>query len=444
MGGYLTVMDSSQDFPPPVMRQDLSIFPDEADEEGAPQWVMHDPLCNRFFSIRQNEVELLPFINGDSIDNIIINARQILKRIFGKQEVEALFNFLRVNNLVVGDAHQQAWYRRQRTAKPSVFARLARSYLFFRIPLWRPENFLEKTAPFVSVLTQKRIQVVIAILGFAGLFLVTRQFDRFLATFPYLFNLQGIFLFATSLMFVKILHELGHAYSAKFQGCKVPVIGVAILLGRPVLYTDTSDVWRLASRNARLEITAAGIKVEFAVAALALFAWNFTSDGILCTIFFLLATTTWITSVFINFNPFLRYDGYYLLSDLWRIPNLEQRAFAMAKWFIHNKILGLEGEPPEPFKIRLVVFAFSAWIYRFLLFLGIALLVYHFFFKLLGIFLFVIEIAYFIVRPVYNEISSYYKLRDQLRWNRTLIRTLLICFFVLGFCFFPWSRTIHL
>lgn len=115
----------------------------------------------------------------------------------------------------------------------------------------------------------------------------------------------------------------------------------------------------------------------------------------------------------INLNPFMRFDGYYLLSDWLEVENLQDRAFARGKWWLREKLFGLGDPPPEPFGEPLgkglLVYAFGTWIYRFFLFLGIAVLVYAYFFKVLGIFLFLVEILWFIGLPIWRELQAWWK-----------------------------------
>ena len=89
----------------------------------------------------------------------------------------------------------------------------------------------------------------------------------------------------------------------------------------------------------------------------------------------------------------MRFDGYYVLADFLRVENLQPRAFSLAKWKLRQIIFGLNHKQPEKMntnKINFLIFyAWSTWIYRFFLFIGIAILVYHYTFKVLGIILFV-------------------------------------------------------
>ncbi len=201
---------------------------------------------------------------------------------------------------------------------------------------------------------------------------------------------------------MKAIHELGHALMATRYGVKVPSMGVALMVLAPFLYSDVSDAWRLASRRQRLAIDWAGILAELMLASVALTAWVFLPDGMLKTIAFVTATTSLVMSLVLNLNPFMRFDGYYILADWTGIPNLQTRAIVVGRWLMREVLFGLGAQPPEPFSRRalviLALYAYAIWIYRFFLFLGIALLVYHATFKVLGIILFLIEIGWFIAR----------------------------------------------
>src|SRR5690606_32070695 len=145
---------------------------------------------------------------------------------------------------------------------------------------------------------------------------------------------------------------------------------------------------------------------------------GFLPDGIFKSAAFILATTSWVLSLVINLNPFMRFDGYYILSDLLGVKNLQQRSFALGKWKLRETLFRLNLPPPEVLDksliSKLVIYAWGVWIYRFFLFLGIALLVYHFFFKVLGIILFIVEILWFIVLPIAKELSWWWDLRKKI------------------------------
>lgn len=228
-----------------------------------------------------------------------------------------------------------------------------------------------------------------------------------------------------ALTFAKLCHEFGHAFMAKRAGCRVQSMGLAFMVLLPMFYTDVSDAWRVRDRRSRLLIGAGGVLAELSLAVLALLAWSLLPDGPARTAAFMLASATWITTLVINLNPFMRFDGYFLISDLWGVDNLQQRAFALCRWRLREALFGY-GEPaPEPWspamRKRLLIWGYGSWIWRAILFLGIALAVYHLFFKVLGIFLMLVELLWFIGLPIWRELGEWWQRREQANPRKALL-----------------------
>jgi len=173
---------------------------------------------------------------------------------------------------------------------------LVHHYLFVKIPLVHPHNFLKATLPIVAPLYTATAGWTFSVVGLIGLILIGRQWDAFISTFLYFFNWRGAILYSLSLGAVKIVHELGHAYTATRFGCRVPTMGVAFMVMMPVLYSDVSDSYRLTSKRKRLLIAAGGVIAELGLASIALFAWGFLPEGTARSIAFLVATTSVIIS----------------------------------------------------------------------------------------------------------------------------------------------------
>ena len=248
----------------------------------------------------------------------------------------------------------------------------------------------------------------------------------------------------SGVIFLKVFHELGHAFTAQRFGARVPVMGVAVMMMMPMLYTDVTDAWRLASKRERLLIGAAGMLTEFAIAGLALFVWAFLADGPARSAAFFLATTAWIGSLAVNLSPFMRFDGYHLLADALEVPNLGPRSFALARWRLREALFGLGDPPPEQLgaalRRTLIGYAWFTWIYRLLLFTGIALLVYYAFPKVLGIPLFVIEIVFFIARPVMKELQEWHGRRREIAGQRRAWAILGVLIVVAALAALPLDR----
>ena len=219
--------------------------------------------------------------------------------------------------------------------------------LFFKIPLFKPDEWLGRTLKKVIFLGSKNFRKTVYILGALGLIFVIQQFEVFVKTFMYFFSFKGLLLYFLTLVFVKCLHELGHSYVAKYYGCRVSAIGIAFLVFFPFLYTDTTDAWRLRNHKERLLINFAGILTELHLALVATFVWGILPEGGLKSVAFFIATTSWISSLLINVSPFMRFDGYYVFSDWLKAENLQPRSFALAKWKMREILFGFNHPAPE-------------------------------------------------------------------------------------------------
>jgi putative peptide zinc metalloprotease protein len=114
---------------------------------------------------------------------------------------------------------------------------------------------------------------------------------------------------------------------------------------------------------------------------------------------------------------------------------------------LRTLLFGLQLPCPETLRPKLqrtlILFAWATWLYRFFLFLGIALLVYHFFFKLLGIFLMIVELAWFIFLPIYRELFAWIRHSPQMTLNRNSISLLLALLLGIALLVVPWQQSLQ-
>jgi putative peptide zinc metalloprotease protein len=431
------------------LREELGLFPGPTALDGSPTWTLHDPVRNRFYRLGWREFEVLSRWGSGSIEALTerVDVETTLR--VDRDDVEELARFLFAFDLLRATNEQATDHmvKKLQQQRRSWGTWLLHNYLFMRIPLLRPDRLLTAAYPYVSWIFSRRIALAIAALGVIGLYLIARQWDSFLETFVDLLTLEGAAAFGITLFILKIVHELGHALTAKRFGCRIPTMGLAILVLMPVLYTDVNEAWTLRKRGQRLAIGLAGVTAELCCAAIAAFAWGFLPNGPARSVAFLVATSTWLTTVMLNLSPFMRYDGYYVLSDWLEMPNLHIRAFALAQWWLREKLLGLTDPPPEELpdgrRHFLILFAFLTWAYRFSLFIGIAVIVYHFVIKIVGLGMMVVEIGYFVVWPVVHELRIWWKRRADISLSpRTVITALALAALVL-ILVVPWRSAIE-
>lgn len=392
---------------------------------GAPTWTLHDPVRNVYFRLGWSAFEILARWAPVTAEDMAARVRAETRLDVGAEEVEALLRMLQENHLVAAGApgswRVYAAHRERRREGP--WAWLLHHYLFFRVPLLRPDATLDRLAPLARPLFTRRFALLVLLALLAGLYLAGRQWDALTARLSALASFENLSWLMLALAGAKMVHELGHALVAKHFDVRVPSAGLAFVVFWPRFYTETTDAWRLTDRRAQVAIDAAGIGAELVLAVVALLAWSFLADGVARDAALMVATVSWASTLAINLNPFMRFDGYFLLSDSVGMPNLQPRAFAMAVWHLRRVLLGLDDPEPEPVPQRvrawMIAYAWMVWIYRLVLFAGIAIVVYHFFIKLVGIALFALEIGWFIARPVLREARTWWSRRAGLRATRS-------------------------
>jgi len=407
----------------PPVREDLRLYPGAPARDGSPTWRILDPVRNSFFEIGWLEFELLSrwrdHKDAASLAASVAAETPISPSV---EEVGDMVNFLTTNQLLAARSKEAraALDRRLKSEKKPWYTELFHHYLFFRLPLFRPDAFLASTVGFVDMFFTRGFALLVLVLLGVDLYLVSREWYSVTDAAARMFTPSAFLYYAIAVSFSKVIHELAHAYAARRYGVRVPTIGVAFLVMWPYLYTDTGETWKLGDRHKQLVIACAGMSAELVLAVFSTFLWALSPEGGAKNVFFVLASTTWVMTLAINLSPFMRFDGYFVLSDLLDFPNLHERGSACARWWLRKTFFGLDEPLPEPGllprqRAGLIGFAYITWLYRLVVFLGIAVLVYHFFFKLLGIVMFALELFWFIFRPIWNEAGYLWRARKSAR-----------------------------
>ncbi|WP_168220498.1 hypothetical protein [Azospirillum thermophilum] len=437
-----------EEVPLPPLRDDLHLMPGPRGADGSPSWTLQDPSANRFLRIGWLEFEILQRWGLGTAGAVADAIRRATPIAATARDVLEFARFAERCELLqaLGPAETGRLARMVEARRMGPAKWLLKNYLFVRIPLISPDRFLTAAMPLAARLFTLGFLLFVLATALLGLYLIGRQWDSFTHSFLHLLSIDGLILGSGALLVAKVVHEFGHGFAAKRAGCRVPAMGLAFMVMVPVLWTDTTDAWRLTSRRQRLLIDSGGMLAELTLAAFASVLWSVLPDGALRTGVFLLASTSWVMTLAINLNPLMRFDGYFLLSDALDLPNLQDRAFALGRHWLRETLFGFGDPPPEqpPADRRrfMIGYALAVWVYRFVLFLGIALLVYAMFFKLLGLFLMMVEIGWFIARPILQELRVWAQRRRDLRLNRRSGATFAAAALLVGAFFLPWRTEI--
>ncbi|MGH8816318.1 MAG: site-2 protease family protein, partial [Achromobacter pestifer] len=333
-------MDDPLAQPLAPLREDLRLFAGAPYPDGSPAWVIEDPVRNRHFRIGWLEFECLArwhLLPNAMLDEI---RRQTPLCPEGMQVLQ-FAGFLQHNQLLRPHPGRTQTMAASAPGREWLTARWwLHHYLFFRIPLVRPTWWLQRIYPYLRWLFHPATAWIVLALTALGLFLTLRQWDTFRHTLFESVSWEGALGFAFALVVAKTLHEFGHALMATHMGVRVGHMGVAFLVMWPMLYTDTSESWRLVDARKRLMIASAGIITELVIAGLATLGWALLPAGVPRQACFYLATTSWVLSLALNASPFMRFDGYFILSDWLDMPNLHERASALTRTALRRRLWG--------------------------------------------------------------------------------------------------------
>lgn len=323
---------------------------------GQRRYVVLDQANNASFSLTQPAYQLLGLLDGT---RTLREAWESCCKVLGDEaptqgEALDLLGQLSSNNLLESELPPDAsgMFERYKKRKKRELQGALMNVLFPRIPIFDPDAILEKGIFLVGWIFSWPGLVVWLGIMMAGVYTLLNRgpgLGAALAGASHILRPDNWLLLYGAFVLDKLVHESGHAIACKKFGHQngtsgeVHVIGLMLLVFTPVPYVDASSAWLLKSRWQRAIVGAAGMWVEFALAAVAAMVWALSSPASTLHDFaYNLMFIASVTTVIFNANPFLRYDGYYILADVLEIPNLFGRSIQYAAYLVKRYAFGLE------------------------------------------------------------------------------------------------------
>ena len=363
--------------------------------------VLQDPVSNQHFRITGAAWQFLGLLDGKrSVDEAWkICTTQLGDAAPTQGEALQLLGQLHTGNLLLGDmpSDTAGLLERYKTRQQRELLGKLRSILFIQIPLWDPNRFLTRLAPLFAWLCSPAGMVLWILLALAGLSSIVGRTDELMDQTASVLSMGNLHWLYLCFVVTKVLHELGHGFACKIFGLKsggrggVHTMGVMLMLLTPVPYVDCSSAWTLRSKWQRIVISSAGMMVELMLAAIAAMVWVRTSSGSLehalaYNVMFVCSVSTLI----FNGNPLLRYDAYYILSDLLEIPNLSQQSNSFVMHLAKKHLLGVKDSTHNAEARRerfwLFFYAIGSFCYRMVVMVSITLMLTDYLFILGAIF----------------------------------------------------------
>eukprot|EP01037_Dinobryon_pediforme_P001375 gene1375-1394_t len=245
--------------------------------------------------------------------------------------------------------------------------------LFFPLPLFDPDRALRRAGPIIRLIFGWPGMMLWAFVVLSGISTLIERWGEITAASLAVFSKPDPYVLFVAFLISKFLHELGHAGMCRRFGGAVHTMGLMFLLFAPLPYVDVSSSWGFKSRSKRIAVGAGGMLVDVLVGAVATIVWAHTPSGPLNDAAISLMLTATAYTVLFNANPLMRFDGYYIVCDLWNQPNLSARANNALKkiFFTGIGIRRRSAEQENYFEIYLSLFGLASFIYRSTAVIGI-------------------------------------------------------------------------
>jgi putative peptide zinc metalloprotease protein len=314
--------------------------------------VLQDPASNQFFRLNGPAYRLVAMLDGRRrVTEVWTTCNDQLGDAAPTQgETIQLLGQLYTSNLLHADLPPDAatLFERYRRRVGREIKGYLTNFLFIRLPLFDPDRFLDRWVGVFGRLFSATGMVLWLALLALGVRAIAGRGSELIQRSASILALENLWMLYVALVVVKVCHEFGHAFACKKfgraerSGGEVHVMGVMLLVFTPLPYVDASSAWALRNKWHRVIIGTSGMMVELGIAAIAALIWANAAPGtpayaITYNIMFIAS----VSSLLFNGNPLLRYDAYYVLSDLIEIPNLAGRGKQYIYYLVRRYVWGI-------------------------------------------------------------------------------------------------------
>jgi putative peptide zinc metalloprotease protein len=333
--------------PFPKFRDDLIISQQEF--EKITYFVIKDPITHKFFRVKELEYFITQQLDGKTSPEEIAQSFQDHFHI--QLPLETLEKFIRnLKNFgfLEGEISDSSTLLtdQERSQRERELARLQyqkQSFwgklLFIKLKGFDPDRLLNRLMKFSGFLFTPAFLFFSVIIILIALSLTLTNWKELGYSFSGIFKIATILKVWVAIFLVIVLHEFAHALTCKHFGGEVHEMGFLLLYFQPCFYCNVSDAYLFKEKSKKLWVTFAGVYGQVLLWAIATLLWRVTAlDTGLNSFIFVVVITSGITVLF-NFNPLIKLDGYYLLTDYLEIPNLRKKAFGYLSSRLKSRFL---------------------------------------------------------------------------------------------------------
>ncbi len=360
----------------PCLRDDLSFAIQEF--RGERCCVIEDPAAGKFYRVGLREYHFIKKLDGNTT---VGQAQSQMSEsaddsALTETEVISVLRWLLETGLAATDESTRADLMFSKVEKKrDMQLKSYSNLLFFKQSLFNPDRLMGLLEKAFGFWAGKAGWAAWGVLMLVGVTLIGWHWERFIGDAEGVLASDNWLWLALSWIFLKMIHECWHGVVCKRYGGRVPDAGVLFVLFTPMGYVDATSSWRFASKWQRIHVSAAGMFIEMAIAAIAVIVWSQDQPGIMQTIAYNVIIMASFVTLLFNINPLLKFDGYYILADAMEIPNLYQRGQKALKDAARRYLIGISHVPDIQWKDReevfILIYGIAAFIWRILIMVSI-------------------------------------------------------------------------
>lgn len=336
-------------------------------QQGKPYLVVKDPVTRRYFRFTETQAKLIEIFKGEPKDfeTIAALASDRLNTNVSSGTIEAFSKSLEEKFLL------ETPEIREKLGAIGGQQLEGRNFLYWKIASVNPERIFAWLLPRTKWAFTPSFQIFALLTIFTGFTITWLNWRSLSGAAPALFSIYGLLLIWPVAFVVTTIHEFSHGLTCCHYGGKVHEVGFMLIYFSPAFYCDVSDSYMFPKRTNRMAVALAGGFAQLTVWGICTMVWRVTdTDAYINKLAFIVVVFSGLQTL-VNFNPLIKLDGYYMLSDFLEVPNLRGKALrslwdwiagnGKSSWSNREKRAQLVyGAASAVFSISLLVYVYSS------------------------------------------------------------------------------------
>ncbi|HKV40539.1 MAG TPA: efflux RND transporter periplasmic adaptor subunit, partial [Blastocatellia bacterium] len=315
-------------FYPPRVADQVDVT--EQIENDSIRYVVRNRATSRYFLLKQPEYQIFKRIDGSNTAAAIASPSDGADP---RASLRAVIKFLsRLDSLGLLAREGEVQFE-----QPS-------AGLYRKLKLFNPDELLSWVDQKLGwALTRRYITGSFLMMALVTVGILFRAGEMASYT-TYTYSRYGLTTIVIFTLAIATLHEMAHGLACKHFGGHVPEAGVLMIFYvLPAFYCNVTDIYRFGRKSERLWVISAGIYWQLIVSSAGALVWLVATPRTLLADFAFLLLLGGTFNLLINCNPLIKLDGYYALSQICGVHNLQSRSSEYVRTALNRLI---DGTPP--------------------------------------------------------------------------------------------------